>query len=387
MQRIEAPLSVVHVITGLKRAGAESVLLQLCRASQGEDWRHTVVSLTGKGEMGALFEEAGIPVVALEMKSVFSGASGIWRLRSVVRDLKPDVVQTWMYHANLAGGIGARLAGGCPVIWGIRTSVTDSTSIKRSVRLLVRAGALLSRALPARIIVCAHSAAESHAQAGYPRDRMIVIRNGIDTARFDALPGSGMEWRNSAGLRQDLPLLGMVGRFTPQKDHRNLLAALGILAGKGEEFQCVLVGNGMDSANESLNAWIDEANLRDRVVLTGQRDDLPAVMRALDLHVLSSVVEGFPNVLAEAMACGTPCVSTDAGDAGEIVADKGWLVPKGDPAALAAAIGAALTERRDSPEVWQNRRIACRKHIQEQFGLQRMVNEYARVWRTVVAGR
>jgi glycosyltransferase involved in cell wall biosynthesis len=387
MQGKEAPLSIVHVITGLRRGGAEIVLLQLCLASQGGDWRHTVVSLTGKGEMGASFEEAGIPVIALDMKSVFSGVSGLWRLRGILRSLEPDIVQTWMYHANLIGGVASKLAGAAPLIWGIRSSVTDSLSIKRSIRVLVSAGARLSRALPARIVVCAHAAAESHVQAGYPSEKMTVIPNGIDTVRFNDYSPRSAELRSSIGRGRDLPLLGMVARFTPQKDHKNLFSALRVLADRGEAFQCVLVGNAMDGANRQLEVWIDEFDLRDRIVLMGPRDDLPEVMCALDLHVLSSAVEGFPNVLAEAMACGTPCVSTDAGDSRSIVSDTGWVVPKGDPVALTAAIQAALTERRESPEVWQNRRLACRKHIQEEFSLQRMVDEYVRVWRAVVAIR
>jgi glycosyltransferase involved in cell wall biosynthesis len=162
----------------------------------------------------------------------------------------------------------------------------------------------------------------------------------------------------------------------------NFLRAIERLVAKGEVFQCILVGNAMDGTNDTLMRWIGELGLSDHVMLMGPRSDLPDVMRALDLHVLSSRVEGFPNVLAEAMACGTPCVSTDAGDAEYILGDKGWLVPNGDFNALANAIGEALTERRESPEVWQDRQAASREHIREDFSLQRMVDEYAELWRT-----
>jgi glycosyltransferase involved in cell wall biosynthesis len=183
-----------------------------------------------------------------------------------------------------------------------------------------------------------------------------------------------------------VPLLGFVARFTPQKDHLNLLQALQILVAKGKTFQCVLIGNGMDNSNAELERSLEHLGLSEHVVLMGPRADLPDAMRALDLHVLSSQVEGFPNVLAEAMASGTPCVSTDVGDAEYIVADLGWIVPRKDPVALADALGKALTEYRDSPEYWQRRRTDCEKHIRENLGMQRMVDSYAEVWRSVARG-
>lgn len=380
-------MKVVHVITGLGRGGAESVLLQLCSASQGGDLQHTVVSLTDRGEMASGLEAAGVRVIELGIDSPISAVPAVWRLRGILRALDPDVVQTWMYHADLLGGIAARLAGIRRLVWGIRSTVTDSRTIKRSTRVLIRACAWLSRGMPARIVVCAHHSADSHSRAGYRRDKMVVIQNGVDAVRFGGVASPPADWIDANGLQDDRAVLGMVARFTPQKDHANLLKALGLLAGQGESFQCVLIGQSMDASNELLERWIGENGLEEHIVLMGPRRDIPDVMHALDIHVLSSVVEGFPNVLAEAMACGTPCVSTDAGDARHIIADKGWLVPSSDPDALAQAIFDALSERRESPEVWHNRRLACRRHIQEEFSLQRMLDQYAAVWRSTAAGQ
>jgi glycosyltransferase involved in cell wall biosynthesis len=373
---------LVHIITGLGRGGAESVLLQLCAASQGEGLSHTVVSLTDRGEMASALEEAGVRVIDLGMTTAVSVGPAVWRLRKILHALEPDIVQTWMYHADLIGGIAARLAGVRSLIWGIRSTVTNSVSIKRSTRFLIHICAVLSRIVPARIVVCAYNAAEAHAKAGYRRDKMVVIQNGVDCTRFSVDMSSVEAWKNANGIRPDLPLIGIVARFTPQKDHLNFLRAIDRLVAKGEVFQCILVGNAMDGTNDTLMRWIGELGLSDHVMLMGPRSDLPDVMRALDLHVLSSRVEGFPNVLAEAMACGTPCVSTDAGDAEYILGDKGWLVPNGDFNALANAIGEALTERRESPEMWQDRQAASREHIREEFSLQRMVDDYAELWRT-----
>jgi glycosyltransferase involved in cell wall biosynthesis len=181
-------------------------------------------------------------------------------------------------------------------------------------------------------------------------------------------------------MEHDTPLLGMVGRFDPQKDHENLLRALDQLKQAGTLFRCVLVGRGLDATNDQLTAWLEQYGFQDDVLLLGQRSDVPAVMSALDLHVLSSAYgEAFPNVLAEAMACGTPCVTTDVGDAAAIVGDTGWVAPPADTARLAEAIEAALAVRDDS-SVWQARREAARTRVAERFSLEKMVAAYHAVW-------
>jgi glycosyltransferase involved in cell wall biosynthesis len=174
----------------------------------------------------------------------------------------------------------------------------------------------------------------------------------------------------------------MVGRFDPQKDHPNLLGALAELKGKGHAVRCALVGKGLDRANASLMGSITGFGLSpDReLLLLGQRNDISTVMNALDIHLLSSAYgEAFPNVLAEAMACGTPCVTTDVGDAALIVGETGWVVPPRDSKSLAHSIRSAIKLSQDQPG-WKVRQMACRKRIDTEFSIERMVCAYRDVW-------
>jgi glycosyltransferase involved in cell wall biosynthesis len=370
---------VLHIITGLGNGGAEAVLFRL---TTGDDRNgHQVVSLMDSGVYGDRLVAAGIPVHTLDMprgRVTIKGVVGLYRL---IRQIKPDVVQTWMSHADLVGGVVSRCAGGRVVLWGLRQSNVDPTKTVWTTRLAVKLCAMVSGWLPLRIVCCSDASVRVHSAAGYRSDIMVVIRNGCDSEEFkpDAAARARLRAEWSAG--PDDVLFGMVGRWDPQKDHANFVAALGLLKEHPTRpWRCVLVGPGMTEKNANLVALLEAHNVRERVRLVGPRRDIPAVMNALDLHLLSSGYgEGSPNVLCEAMACRTPCITTDVGDAAFIVRETGWVVPPADAGALAAALRSALDETTDAFG-WEARKVACRARVVEDFSLRRMIDEYDRVW-------
>jgi glycosyltransferase involved in cell wall biosynthesis len=254
--------------------------------------------------------------------------------------------------------------------------------MKRGTLLVARLCGLLSGLVPTRIVVCAENAVASHVNLGYRSDKIRVIPNGYNFAKFSRDSGNRDALRDEIGLPADTPLLGLIGRYTPQKDHANLLRALGVLAKRREDFHAVLVGAGLDASNVELQSLAAELGIGERLSWLGERSDVPEIMQALDLHVLSSRLEGFPNVLAEAMASGTPCVSTDVGDAGLILGGLGWLVPRENSEELAAAIVSALSERRERPEDWKRRCNECRDRVADEFSLQKMVDSYFDLWQS-----
>jgi glycosyltransferase involved in cell wall biosynthesis len=373
-------MKVLHVITGLADGGAEAVLFRLITHDTKN--QHVVVSLTTEGKYGPALRDRGVPVVALEMPRGRLTWRGVQTLWFTLRQARPDVVQTWMYHADLVGGIAARAAG-IPVVWGIRNTTLEPGRSSRATIWVARVCAWLSRWVPNRIVVCAQAAQAVHAGLGYGAARMVVIPNGYDLSRFapDLRLRQGL--RAQWGVPDDLALLGMVARWDPQKDHVNLIDALALLRRRGHAFRAVLVGTGVDEHNATLMRRIADVGLPDWVQPLGPRTDVPAVMNALDVHVLSSAYgEAFPNVLAEAMACGTPCVTTDVGDAAQIVGDTGWVVPPRNSQALAEALEAALRAWRDR-SAWRVRQERCRQRIANEFGIDTMVARYRTVWEAV----
>lgn len=375
-------LRVAHVITGLGQGGAEAVLYRLATYPD-QAVEHIVVSLTDAGVYGDRLRAAGVAVHTLGMMRGRISLSGFMALRGLLARLRPDAVQTWMYHADLIGGLAARLAGVRALAWGIRNSGAHLQRSSRSARLVLRLCARLSAWLPAVVVCAAQDAAVRHGEQGYRTDRMVVIPNGYDLSRYAPDPAARQKMRRLWAVADEAPLLGCVARWDPLKDHANLLQALALLTrdGRHAAARCVLVGRGMSRDNAELAALLDGCGVRDQVVLAGPSDDVPAVMNALDMHVLSSCAEGFPNVVAEAMACATPCVVTDVGDAAHIVGDTGVVVPPEQPPALAAGM-AAMLERieRDGRDAVG---AAGRQRVLAQFDLARMVQAYTAVWRRI----
>lgn len=373
--------TVVHVITGLNDGGAEGVLFRLC--IHDTEFRHVVISLSGEGKYGILLRASGIEVFNLGMRPNVPSVLTLAKLVQLLRRYKPDVVQTWLIHGDLFGGLAARIAGIKALVWGIRHSTLEVGKAKITTIWISRLLAKLSSWLPARIIVCSERAIEVHEKLGFSRSKMRFVPNGFDLARFSSNQKDGNTIRAELGLGSDVLLIGTVARYDPQKDHSNLLGALSILHAKKIRIRCLLVGTNLDEDNLILVEQIRGFGLEDVVILAGRRTDVPAVMSALDLHILPSAYgEAFPNVVAEAMSCETPCVATDVGDSAYIIGQTGWVVPPCDAEALAAAIEKALKERLQSDQTrWRQRCFSAKKRIEQLFDIKKMITAYQKVWR------
>lgn len=335
------------------------------------------------GTYAPLFEENGIKVHCLNMQQGNLSIRGLWTLYKLITANKPDIIQSWMYHADLIGGLVGKLAGVKSIFWNVRHTTLEKGKTKKSTILVAKACAKVSGWVPQKIVYCALRAKIVHEALGYQKDKGVIIGNGFDINMFRADAVDRNAFRELIHIADEEILLGMVGRFDPQKDHWNLITSLGLVKRAGYSFKICLIGKDMNSHNFSLVEYISINNLTDNVLLLGQRTDIVSVMNGLDLHVLSSSFgEAFPNVLAEAMACGTPCATTDVGDSNLIVGDVGWVVPPANPRALAKAIIKSIEEKTSCPMEWARRKQRCRKRIVDNFSMEKMVEGYHRLWST-----
>jgi glycosyltransferase involved in cell wall biosynthesis len=324
--------TILHLITDLDSGGAEQMLARLAVRLDRRRHRSVIVNMTGGGSLAPALAGAGIEVFSLEMRRDWPDPRGLTRLIRILRQVRPDILQTWLYHADFLGSLAwaaARIP--CRLFWNIRGTETLDADIIR--RLLV----WLSRT-PEIVVVNSLAGRRFHEALGYRPRSWVHIPNGCDTAVFRFDPQGRKSLRSELEIADDMVAIGLPARYHPMKDHDNFLAAAARLKAEHPQAVFIVVGIGADTSNRPLSDAIAGHGLRSDVHLLGNRADMVTVYSALDIVTLSSAFgEGCPNVLIEAMSCGVPCAATDCGDTAKLLGAHGRVVPPRDPHALAAA--------------------------------------------------
>ncbi len=371
-------MKVLHIITGLGDGGAEHALFKICKYDTSN--KHIVVSLKGPGKYYLSLKKIGIEVYFLNL-NFFSFFKFIILIK-LIRSIKPDIVQTWLVHADFIGGIAAKLSGFSKILWNIRYSNIETGKAKLTTIIIIKILAFLSYLIPKTIITVSKKAKKIYEIEGYNKQIIKFIPNGYDLSILKENKYEKINFRKKINHKKNIPLIGKVARYDPQKDHLNLLNALFLIRNKKIDFKCILVGFNINKKNLELVSNIKKLNLSNHVKLLGQKKNISEVMNALDLHILSSRYgEGFPNVIAESMACGTPCIVTDVGDSAYIVGKTGWIVPPKNSVELARAIELAFLEKDTSN--WRKRSISARLRIKKKFSITQMINLYNKIWSNV----
>jgi len=377
-------LRIVHIITGLASGGAQTMLHKLLRHIDKGRFDLYVISLRGMDDIGPRLEGLGVPVITMHINPRMPSPLKVFKLIMALNDLKPDVVNTWMYHSDLLGGLAARLVGIRALTWGIRHTDLSAAANKRSTLWVVRVCAWLSHLIPRRILVNSNVASTSHESAGYAAEKMVVIPNGFDMAHFVPSLVSRSSVRTELRLSAATPLVGVIGRFHPQKNHLGFVKAMAELHALLPDVHFLLVGQGIDSGNHGLVAVIHAAGVDGICHLLGPRTDIPRLMAALDVLALPSVGEAFPNVVGEAMACAVPCAVTDVGDSSWIVGETGRVVPAGDMSGLAHAIHDLLKLPADERA---SLGAAARERVATLFEISAVVKQYEAFYETLASSR
>lgn len=352
---------IVHVIIGLNVGGAELMLKRLVlHSQQGGQFQHEVISLTELGLIGADLQAQGIPVHVLGMNSAFSLVQTYFKLRQLLKKLAPDVVQTWMYHADFLGGLAAKSLGIQKIIWGIRTTdVTQGAS--RLTIVLRKVCAKLSYSIPTDIVCAAHVSKDVHIKIGYDASKMHVIPNGFELDKLVVTEEDRDKIRQEFNISKNAIVIGSVGRFNIVKNQKIFIETAKHLVNLYPNLVFMLVGRDNTPENIELMSWLNENHLADNFRLLGQRSDIPACFKAMNLFCLHSKTEGFPNVLAEAILSNTLCVSTNVGDV-KYLLQEDFIVSENTSLSLAEKIKYILSLNLEDVELikkHQHYRIVC----------------------------
>ena len=351
---------ILHVITNyVANAGAETMLSRLVHASPEDA---LVVSLIDVSERNRSLAGEDARFERLRMHSGAGFASGVFHLARLISQEKPGVILCWMYHAFIAGLLAQRLSSHrAALFWNVRQSLDDPAALSRSTRTALRICKHLSHA-PTGIIYNSSRSLELHRRFGFANGNVEVIPNGFDSVE------------ERPPVKSKPQVLGVAARFHPQKDYETFFRAAAMVLRRRPNVRFVAAGAGLSRDNLEVRNMMAAAGLPETAIeLRGQVDDMAAFYRDIDVLVLSSRTEGFPNVVAEAMTHGRPVVTTDVGDAALVVGDTGVVVPPRDVQALAEGMRQMIDLGQDEYAALST---AARHRIEAQFSLAQIVHRY-----------
>lgn len=328
---------ILFLIRSMGRGGAERQLSLLARALHARGMNIVVAVFYGGGALEHDLHVSGVEVLDLRKSGRWSNLKTIRRLLDFVRVRRPRIMHSYLVVPNVCALAMAPWLRkhGCIVVCGVRTALKNawkyhplagSAGIFQPL-LMSRAGAIISNS----------SAALRSLELRNASVKKFVIPNGVEHTSYAYSEASRAFYRESWRVPENAAVIGLVARLDPQKNHILAIEAMREVAADREAF-LVCIGDGSEAYKKTLQAYARKVGIAKRILWIGPASDMAAIYSALDVVCLCSLIEGFPNVLAEAMCVGLPCVTTDVGDAAAIVGDCGWIVPSGDPRALASGL-------------------------------------------------
>ena len=379
-------IKVLHLTSSFGfGGGAETNLLRLVSRMDRARFRNTIVTMTVGVNHDLACErlaESGVTVYSLGMRRGVANPFAAARLFRIIRRIQPQIMQTWMYHADLLGLLAGKWEGVPSIAWNIRCSL-DSADLGWMSALVRRLLVLLS-SYPDVVLANSRSGIELHRALGYKPRKWLYMPNSLDLDSFRPDDQAGAWLRSQLLLPSRARFIGLIGRLHPVKDHETFIKAAGLLASEYPDLHFVLVGKGMEEQNPYVKGLVVATAAADRFHLLGHRTDVNRVTAGLDIACCSSVSEGSSNVVAEAMACGVLCVVTDVGDSSQILQGLGRVVPPKDPASFAQACRELLallpSERRELG-------AAARAQVTERFSLSKSVERYELLYERLAYSR
>jgi glycosyltransferase involved in cell wall biosynthesis len=370
-------MKVLHIISGLNVGGAELMMIRLATALEAYSVQQVFVSISSEGPLMEVIRVKGFRLYSLNCKRGRVSLSALLKLAKIFMHERPDLTQSWMFHADLIGGFFSKILFRTPVVWNIRQS--DTHNEKFLTRLIsVHVNRFLSYFVPNAIICCGNYVADFYKNIGYRANLIVPIPNGYELPHVENASGHC----NSPHFGEDFTI-GVSGRFHPMKDHKTFIEAAGIAYCSNRRIRFLLCGEGLDEKNTELMRWIEASCIPfSRISLLGRIEDMKFFYRQLHLMVSSSCGgEGFPNVLAEAMSFGVPCIATNIGGNAEVIGDSSLLAPVASPIELAKLI---LKFSRMNLLEYQVASANCKVRIKRNFRIEVVAKRYYQLYEQVL---
>lgn len=375
---------VLHFIPTVAGGGAENFLLNLMAQVRGSRWQHVILAACVHPHEARAEQLRALGCRVIDLNEPALMKASLWKaVRRTIATEAPDVLQTWMHHADLIGATAAWFAGVHQIVWGVRATEVHRNPGDSDLKTTLFHQALRwgSKLLPSKIIANSTAAIDVHCGMGFPRSKMVWIPNGVNATRFVPDPVAREQTRTALGLGSQTPVVGFVGRFHPVKDIACFFRAAAQIQAVRSGVHFVLVGGTREElypeAREAFEALRDTSVVRFVPFGSSTEKFYPA----FDVFTLCSKSEAFPNVVLEAMACGIPSVTTDAGDCTTMLRDLGKVVPVGAADQLAQGWREMLSLAPDQRTALAQK---CRSRAVNDYSMERAARQFEEVYDSLI---
>ncbi len=374
-------MKIVHIITGLDKGGAEKALFKILK-SMCNSYSFEIICLGKQGYYSKEINDLNIPIYYLNLKyKPFSFFFGLIKTYKLLKEINPDIVQTWMYHADLIGGIASKISNVKKIYWTIVTSNTKISFLGIKTFLILCICALLSYLVPTKIICVANTAIVSHKKMLYKSNTFIFIPIGFEKNLYSK------KITNSLDLKLIIKnkingnlILGHIARWHPNKNQKLLIELLSVLQNKKINFFCVMIGNNFNSHNTELKNLLIKFEINKKnILLIDEVKSIDLFIQQFDLFILTSLGEGMPNVIGEAMSNSIPCIASNVGDCKNLIGDTGWIFESNDINQLVSSVEKAIKLKSDK-EKWIKKKNECQNRLFKNYSINNMKYKYDKLW-------
>ena len=379
-------MNILHIINSLRKGGAEGNLYRLCklhRKNYKQKINITIITLIDNGFYEEDLRKIGIKIFSLGIKKntkLLEVIKKVVRLRKIIKRYNPDIIQSWMYHSNFFS-IFIQKKYHDKIFWNIRHSELNvKFSKKKTIFLSIICG-LFSRLVPKKIIYCSDKSIEFHEnQHFYNKNKTILINNGYSDKTYYPSKNLRLNFKKKNDIKKNDIILGYAGRYAKQKNIKSLLLAFSKIIKHHDNVYLYMVGKDISFKNKELSNFVSKFKIKNKVFFLNEQKNLLEFYNGIDLLVLTSHSESFPNVVAEAMLCATPVLSSNAGCSKKIINKYGFILSKNDYLSITRGLKKTMNIMISRKKKWKSLKKDVRLQIKKNFSTEKMANSYFENW-------
>ena len=379
-------MKVLHIINSLKKGGAEGNLYRLCKFQKKKYKKKidiSIITLIDNGFYEEELKNIGVKIFSLrinENNKILNFIKKIKILRNLIKKENPNIIQSWMYHSNFVSLFISEKKNR-RIYWNIRHSDLNFKISKKTTILISFICGLFSRIIPRKIIFCSEKSIKFHCKKHfYSRDKTVLIDNGYSDNIFFKSSRLRAQFRKKNKIKNKDVILGFAGRYAKQKNIESLLLAFSEIIKDYQNIYLYMVGKDVNLKNKNISNITQHYKIKNRIFFLEEQKNLLKFYNGIDLLLLVSHSESFPNVVAESMLCSTPVLSSDAGCAKKIINDTGFIINKNDYLSIIIGLKKAINLITKKKKKWTFLKKKAREKIQKNFSIKKMSNKYSENW-------